>query len=183
MSSSENEKEVASVKNMEFFSDHLRWIRNDWGRKEPTDVPLYDFVKALDAHCAKLVAAAESKTDAMHEALRKYAFELEQALAARAETDYKPWYDAVTHECTVAGEMGWDENDARGSLNRLLQWTHDIAIDPKVSEDAAKLVAAAELRGAKEYMKRRRAYDEQSERVKETEAALAARAEPQGGVP
>lgn len=49
------------------------------------------------------------------------------------------WEQAIKDACTVAGELGWDENDPRGSIENLIQWHVDVALDPRISEIAALL--------------------------------------------
>ena len=51
---------------------------------------------------------------------------------------YKPWYDAVTDACVI-DFIGWDETDARKSLNKLMCYEQGLALDPQVSEDAVAL--------------------------------------------
>jgi hypothetical protein len=68
------------------------------------------------------------------------------ALAQQAapSPDYKQWYDAVTDACIVSGELPWDDNDAKGSLAKLIDWNVEIALDPKVSERAHALPSDVE---------------------------------------
>lgn len=35
--------------------------------------------------------------------------------------------------CTVAGELGWNEDDPKGSIERLIAFHVAVAIDPKVN--------------------------------------------------
>lgn len=58
-------------------------------------------------------------------------------------TDYKQWYDAVTDACVVAGELPWNENDARGTVAKLIAWHVEVALDPRVSERAQALTRQA----------------------------------------
>jgi len=77
---------------------------------------------------------------AMWEGWQARAALAQQAAQAATTADYKPWYDAVTDACVVAGELPWSENDARGTVNKLIDWHVVVALDPKVSEDAAALL-------------------------------------------
>jgi hypothetical protein len=52
---------------------------------------------------------------------------------------YKPWYDAITNE-GVLTHIGWDENNAEKSLQKIISWHCQVALDPKVSSDAQALV-------------------------------------------
>lgn len=59
---------------------------------------------------------------------RKYA---EAALASARVPN--AWEEAVKDACTVAGEMGWKEDDPRGSLRALIDFHVQIATDPAVN--------------------------------------------------
>jgi hypothetical protein len=103
--------------------------------------------KATSLYCIELEQTAadlRAQLASAHQAKeyeQRHAAESEKALAqVQAQlARYKQWYDAVTDACVVSGELPWDENDARGSLARLIAWREEIALDPKVSERAAQL--------------------------------------------
>lgn len=50
-----------------------------------------------------------------------------------------PWRDAVTDACVVV-HIGWDEANPRKTLDNLIAWHNAIALDPRVSVDAQKLL-------------------------------------------
>lgn len=54
-----------------------------------------------------------------------------------------PWKDAVTDACTI-NCIGWDDNDPRKTLVKLLAWVEDVALDPTVSLRAAQLMEGEE---------------------------------------
>ncbi len=53
---------------------------------------------------------------------------------------YKPWYDAVTDECSNAC-IGWNDANPRETVKALIEWNRVMALDPKISDRAAELVA------------------------------------------
>ena len=54
-------------------------------------------------------------------------------------SEVNEWKDAVIDACVI-NCIGWDENDPRKTIRDLCHWEADIALDPKVSSDAQKLV-------------------------------------------
>jgi hypothetical protein len=49
------------------------------------------------------------------------------------------WKEAIIDECCVT-EIGWDENNPRESLKKLIDWHVSVALDPRVSQAAQDLV-------------------------------------------
>lgn len=43
------------------------------------------------------------------------------------------WESAVKDACTIAGELGWDENDPAGSIQRLIDFHVAVATDPRTN--------------------------------------------------
>lgn len=66
--------------------------------------------------------------------------------AARCVAAERSWRDAVDDMLTVCHMVASD--DPRESINRLINWHVAVALDPAVSSDAAKLVAAERERCA-----------------------------------
>lgn len=64
----------------------------------------------------------------------------------------RAWYSAVLDACTVA-HIGWDENDPRKTIDALLDWHVQVALDPAVSQAARDLqeTLRAELEKANAY--------------------------------
>jgi hypothetical protein len=50
-----------------------------------------------------------------------------------------PWKDAVIEAC-IASCVDFDENDAQKTLNKLIAWEVQVALDPRVSEAAHDLI-------------------------------------------
>lgn len=89
----------------------------------------------------RLVAAIEMGDDDEHPAVQAFAEHRIRAIqAAVAEAD--EWRRVVTDALVVSHIYRKEhDSDPRLALNELLCWERVIALDPKVSEDAAKLVA------------------------------------------
>src|SRR5262245_11187658 len=80
----------------------------------------------------------------------RIADELTALLSETAATHSCTWKDAIIDACVVDWIFTKDhETDPRKAVNDLLCWQQRIALDPAVSEDAAKLHARiAELEAA-----------------------------------
>lgn len=59
-----------------------------------------------------------------------------EAALTSVEATRNPWKEAVLDACSV-NHLPWDENDPRKTMTELLAWERMVALNPKVSEEAA----------------------------------------------
>lgn len=100
-----------------------------------TDLKLYVYeaVRAVLAAQAGVIVKHDFTITGVNEKLSP----LERYLIAEATRD--DWKEAVLDACTIAC-IGWDELDPRKSINDLVNWHVQVALDPKVSEAAQALI-------------------------------------------
>lgn len=90
---------------------------------------------------------------------------LAERIAALAERDHwkakaeenEAWRTALEDACTVAF-MDWSDNP-RETINKLIQWHCQIALDPRVSSTAAEMIEQGVLAGKMEAIAERQAPD------------------------
>lgn len=74
-----------------------------------------------------------------------------------------PWYGAITDACAIAN-INWHMDNQHRTINDLLNYHIEIALDPRVSSDAAALVEEGRKAGA---MQQKQQQPEQSEATDE----------------
>jgi hypothetical protein len=56
----------------------------------------------------------------------------------KAAAEKNDWKDAIIEACIVSC-LDWDEDDPEGTLTNLINWECEMALDPRISEQAAFL--------------------------------------------
>ncbi len=125
----ERDAAVAQVAGLEDELRHVVVTLSHIAEMFPIGVAPEDLVTAMQNKCGALVA-------------RLKALASSAPLVAARDAELEKWKQAVIEACVV-NCIGWDENDPIKTLADLVAWEVKVALDPKVSKEAAEIEAGA----------------------------------------